>query len=201
MSRLAVVLVHGRGRSPEEMIDLFARIDSGETVAVAPAAPDASWYPLRFMDSGALDQPQLAAALARIDGEVRALEAQGFGRDRIAFVGFSQGACLACEYVYRRPGRWAALVAFTGGLIGAEGTEWDDAVRLEGTPILLSSGDADAWVPWVRMQETAAALQAMGGEVMLKRYPGSDHLVRDEEIAAARALLGKAMESPSSTAA
>jgi phospholipase/carboxylesterase len=188
---LAVVLVHGRGRIPEEMIDLFARIDPGGTVVVAPGAPDASWYPLRFTDPGALEQPELDAALARIDQEVRALEAQGFTRDRIAILGFSQGACLASEYVYRNPGRWAALVAFTGGLIGPEGTHWDRAVKLEGTPILLSSGDTDPWVPGSRIEETAAALRAMGGEVTLKMYPGDDHVVRDDEIAAARMLLGR----------
>lgn len=190
---LAVVLVHGRGRTPEEMIDLFAGIDPGDTVAVAPAAPDANWYPLRFMDEGALTQPELAAALARIGEEVSALEAQGFTRDRIALLGFSQGACLASEYVYRNPGRWAALVAFTGGLIGHQGTAWDRSRRLEGTPVLLSAGDADAWVPSSRMEETARAFGDMGGAVTLKIYPGGEHIVSDDEIALARDLLRNAL--------
>ena len=190
---LAVVLVHGRGRSPEEMLDLFERIDPGGAVPVAPAAPEASWYPLRFMDAGALDQPELAAALTRIDREVEALEAAGFSRDRIALLGFSQGACLAAEYVYRHPARWAALIALTGGLIGPDKATWSLDADLEGTPVLLSGGDADPWVPRGRMQETAAVFGAMGGDVTLTLYPGDDHLFRDEEVAAARALLRKAV--------
>jgi len=175
------------------MVDLVRRIDPEQAAWVAPAAPDASWYPLRFMEPGALEQPELGAALARMDQEVRALEAQGFSRERIAFVGFSQGACLVSEYVYRNPGRWAGLVAWTGGLIGPEGVAWDLGGRLEGTPVLLSSGDADAWVPSSRMEETARVFDAMGGAVTLKIYPGRDHLVCDDEIERARDLLRKAL--------
>jgi predicted esterase len=186
---LAIVLVHGRGRSPEEMIDLVRRIDPDDAVWAAPAAPGAAWYPMRFMEPGALEQPELEASLATIEQEVRALEGQGFSRDRIALLGFSQGACLVCEYTFRNPGRWAALIAFTGGLVGPEGTGWDKAAGLEGTPVLLTNGDADSWTPLSRTQETAAAFQAMGGDVVLKVFPGRDHLVCDEELEAARALL------------
>jgi phospholipase/carboxylesterase len=35
---------------------------------------------------------------------------------RIAFYGFSQGACLATEFVARHAQRYAGLLAFTGGL-------------------------------------------------------------------------------------
>ena len=51
-------------------------------------------------------------------------------------IGYSQGACLACEYVYRNPGPWAGLIAFTGGLVGPAGTTWateDDLKALLGS--------------------------------------------------------------------
>ena len=40
-------------------------------------------------------------------------------------MGFSQGACLACEHVYRQRRRFGALVALTGGLIGPPGLRWE----------------------------------------------------------------------------
>lgn len=189
---LAVVLIHGRGRSPEDIIGTAERLALPQFAYRAPPAPDGSWYPQGFMASAEANQPHLDQSLARIDREVKALLTAGMSRERIALMGFSQGACLASEYLYRNPGRWAGLIAFTGGLIGPEGTVWDRSRRLEGTPVLLSSGDADAWVPCSRMEETARAFEAMGGAVTLKIHPGADHLVRDDEIGLARELLRKA---------
>ena len=38
--------------------------------------------------------------------------------DRLVVVGFSQGACVATEYALRHPGKVAAIVVFTGCLMG-----------------------------------------------------------------------------------
>jgi predicted esterase len=186
---LAVILVHGRGRSPEEMIDMARQIALPELAWVAPPAPGGSWYPGRFMDRFEDNQPALDQALARIDREVRALEAWGVPRRRIALIGFSQGACLISEYVYRNPGRWAALIALTGGLPGPEGTSWDCSGDLEDTPVYVSSGDADPWIPWPRAEQTAEVFRAMGGRVTLRCFPGREHLVCEAEIEAAREIL------------
>jgi predicted esterase len=186
---VAVVLVHGRGRSPEEMIDLARQIALPELAWVAPPAPGGSWYPNRFMAPFEDNQPQLDEALERIDREVKALEAWGVPRRRIALVGFSQGACLACEYVYRNPGRWAVLIAWTGGLPGPEGTSWACSADLAGTPVYVSCGDADPWIPWPRAEQTAEVFRAMGGRVTLQCFPGREHLVCDAEIEAAREML------------
>jgi hypothetical protein len=40
-----------------------------------------------------------------------------------------------------------------------------------------------------RVRETAALLKAQDAQVTLQVFPGMDHLVNDEEIAAGRALL------------
>ena len=48
------------------------------------------------------------------------------GPDRLVVVGFSQGACVATEYALRHPGKVAAIVVFTGCLMGPpeENREW-----------------------------------------------------------------------------
>jgi phospholipase/carboxylesterase len=115
----------------------------------------------------------------------------GISREKIALVGFSQGACLATEFVARHAARYAGLVTFTGGLIGPEGTAFRHSGNLGGTPCFLGSGDPDPHVPWQRVQESAAELSKLGGNVVLKRYPGMPHMVSADEISEARALLSE----------
>lgn len=186
---LAVVLMHGRDHAPADMIAVAERIALPQAAWLALEAPGGSWYPGRFMEPIAANQPHFDAALDRIDRQVRALEALGLPRSRIALMGFSQGACVACEYVRRHPGRWGALIAFTGGLPGPPGSAWADDGDLDGTPVLLSNGDHDDWVPWSRVEETAAVFRAMGADVTLRLYPGRAHEVSDDEIREARTIL------------
>jgi len=191
---LAAVLIHGRDRNAAEMIGLADRIGLPEVAWRALQAPGGSWYPGKFMDAPGVNQPHLDNALARVEAEVRALEALGVPRRRIALVGFSQGACVACDYVRRNPGRWAALIGFTGGLFGPEGTRWNAPRKLDGTPVFLSNGDEDEWVPLGRVGETAQAFVAWGAQVTLKLYPGRDHQVGDDEIDEARTILRRALQ-------
>jgi phospholipase/carboxylesterase len=190
---LSAVLIHGRDRTAAEMIDLAGRLGLPEVAWRALQAPGGSWYPESFLAPLRANQPRLDQTLARVEQEVRALEALGAPRRRIALIGFSQGACVACEYVRRHPRRWGALIAFTGGLFGPEGTTWDAPALLDGAPVLLSNSDADPFVPWTRTQETAAVLRRMGADVTLKLYPGRDHIVGDDEIEEARAILRRAL--------
>ena len=189
---LGVVLLHGRDRTAGEMIGLAERIALPQLAWRAPEAPSGSWYPQSFLAPDAANQRDMDLALERVEQEVRALERAGLARRRIALIGFSQGAVLACEYVRRHPQRWGALIAFTGGLSGPAGTRWTAPATLEGTPVLLSAGDEDALVPWTRVEETAAAFSRMGAAVTLRRYPGGDHVVDDEEIREARTILAAA---------
>jgi predicted esterase len=189
---LAAVLLHGRDRTPDEMLALAERIALPRIAWLAPEAPGGSWYPLGFMGPGEANRVHLDLALGRVEREVRSLEAAGLPRRRIALVGFSQGACVACEYVRRHPTRWGALIAFTGGLPGPDGARWTDDAGLRGTPVLLSNSEADPWVPWRRVEETAAVFTRMGATVTLRLYPGREHVVDDAEIREARMILAAA---------
>ncbi len=119
---LSVVLIHGRDRSAAEMIGLAERIGLPEVAWRALQAPGGTWYPQSFLAPLRANQPRLDQTLARVEQEVRTLEALGVPRRRIAVIGFSQGACVACEYVRRYPRPWGALIAFTGGLCGQQGS-------------------------------------------------------------------------------
>lgn len=188
-ARLAGILVHGRGRDAAEMLEVADRLALPDVSWTAPQAADNSWYPQPFMRALELNQPWLDQALERIDTLLAELARRGFAAERVVLLGFSQGACLVSEYVARHPRRYAALVAFTGGLIGPPGTQWNRSGDLAGTPVLLATSDADEWVPLSRVQETAAAFRRLGAQVTLDVQPGLAHVISDAEIARARSLI------------
>jgi predicted esterase len=120
---------------------------------------------------------------------VQELAAAGIPRERVVLLGFSQGACLSSQYAVEYPGRYGGLVLFSGGLIGAPGTTWDFPGDFDGTPVFLGCSDVDSHVPAERLRESAAVFERMAARVDLRLYPGMGHLVNEEEIAAARAIL------------
>ena len=193
-ARLAVVLLHGRGSSAEDILGLPAALAMNDIAYVAPQAAGHTWYPLSFLAPREANEPFLSSALTRVDGVVRDLEHRGVPRNRIVIAGFSQGACLASQYVAGHPARYGALLAFTGGLIGPPGslahgfTASSDGV-LAGTPALLMSGDPDPHVPWSRVEESAAILGRMGAAVSMHRYAGRPHTISANEVHLARELL------------
>jgi phospholipase/carboxylesterase len=103
--------------------------------------------------------------------------------------GFSQGACLATEFVARHPAIYGGLIAFTGGLIGPLGARFQYGGSLNGMRAFLGSGDPDPHVPWQRVKDSADVLSRMGAEVTLRRYPGMPHTISAEEIESAKPIV------------
>jgi predicted esterase len=188
----AIVLLHGRGASADDILSLAAPLHLLGLAYLAPQAAGHSWYPNSFLAPRDANEPYLTSALNRIASVVAEIEAAGIPRKRIAIAGFSQGACLASEFVASHPARYAAVVAFTGGLIGPPEQDLHHAGSLAGTPALFLSGDPDPHVPWQRVQATAAEFERMGAVVTSHRYPGRPHTVSAQEIELARGLLKQA---------
>ncbi|MGY3306216.1 phospholipase/carboxylesterase [Pseudomonas sp. PvR086] len=193
---VATVLIHGRSQQPSDMFAIAERIGLADMPYIALEAADKTWYPNRFMAPIADNNPWLDFALDSIASVLSALEKTSIKREKIVLMGFSQGACLACEYVYRNAGAYGGLISLTGGLIGPEGMTWSTTANLAGTPILMSNGDLDEWVPLQRTAETSQVFKEMGADdVQLKVFPDRPHLVTDEEIDLARSLLQRLLTS------
>lgn len=186
---VVTILIHGRTQSPTDMFLIAERIGLPDMPYLAVEAFEKSWYPDKFMAPLENNQPHLDMALTSLDTLVKSLLERDISPENIAFVGFSQGACLAAEYVYRHPRRWGGLIAYTGGLIGPEATVWGTTGYLAGTPVLLANSDVDTWVPLSRTEQTREVLNAMGGAVSLHVYAGMGHEVNDEEISLGRKIL------------
>jgi predicted esterase len=184
-----LVMIHGRGASAESILALHDALGLEPVAALAPQAAGHTWYPQSFLAPIESNQPYLDSALRKIDTVVNDLLSQGIPAEHIAILGFSQGACLTCEYAARHPRRYGAVMALTGGLIGPPGTPRNDPGSLDGTPVFLGTSDPDPHVPFARVRETEAALAAMGAKVQLRRYPGMPHTINDDELDACRALI------------
>lgn len=185
-----VICLQGRGASASDIIKLADKFQLDGLAYIAPEAEGQSWYPASFLQPLELNRAGLEMALRRIEEILRQVTAAGIARQKVGLAGFSQGACLACEFAARYPARYGGVLAFTGGLMGPPGTEWGDyAGDLAGTPVFLGAGDQDPHVPWRRVEETAGVMQRLGGEVELRCYPGLPHVIHADEIARGRRIL------------
>ena len=104
-------------------------------------------------------------------------------------MGFSQGACLALEFAARHARRYAAVVAFSGGLIGSTGTSRNYAGSFEGAPVFIGCSDSDPHIPLERVRESGVVFRRMGARVDERIYPRMPHTIIADGIEAADALL------------
>lgn len=185
----AVLLVHGRGASPADILTIADALGDERFSYLAPAAAGGTWYPYSFMDEIERNEPGISSGLGVLDGLIGWLDEQGIASSQVVLLGFSQGACLASEYAVRHARRFGGVVAFSGGLIGPPGTVWEYPGSLDGTPVFLGCSDVDPHIPLERVDESEVVLRGMGGEVTKRIYPGMGHVVNDDEIAFARTLL------------
>jgi phospholipase/carboxylesterase len=176
-----VVFLHGRGASAEDILDLAKVIYHPELAYLAPQSAGHTWYPYSFLAPREQNEPWLSSALEKVTDTVLMAREAGIPNERITICGFSQGACLATEFVVRHPQRYAALIAFTGGLIGAS-LDPKYTGDLKGTPAFLGSGDPDPHVPWTRVEESAEVLRGMNASVTTQRYVGRPHTISREEF-------------------
>jgi len=187
--RLVVILLHGRGASPEDVLGLVPRLACQDLTYLAPAAAGHTWYPFTFLSETSKNEPWLSSALQTVGDLVADVERLGTPRDHIVLGGFSQGACLSLEFAVRHASRWAAVLAFSGGLIGPPGTKWENPGTFGGTPVFLGCSDVDAHIPKARVEESADVLRRMDADVTMRLYPGMGHVVSAEEIEEARRIL------------
>jgi predicted esterase len=181
-ARLVAILLHGRGASAEDILGLADQFSAPDIAYVAPQAAGHTWYPRSFLAPLEENQPWLDSALRVISGLLEEVLRHGTSADRVVLMGFSQGACLALEYAARHARRYAAVAAFSGGLIGPAGTPRDYPGAFDGTPVFLGCSDTDPHIPLTRVRESGAVLRRMGASVDERIYPRMPHTIIADEI-------------------
>jgi predicted esterase len=193
------ILLHGRGATADGILDLGLAIAPDGVSWYAPQAAGQTWYPQRFLAPIAANEPWLSSALDAVGDLVAQIEEHGVPARRIVLAGFSQGACLALEWLARTAHPIGGVAGLSGGLIGPPGTVWPDTGRLEGTLVFLGCSDVDAHIPKERVLETGEVLRARGADVTTVLYPGMDHTVNADEVRHVRRIV-EAVGGSSSTA-
>lgn len=196
-ARLAMILVHGRGASAEDILALAREFAPPDAALLAPQAAGGTWYPYSFLAPIADNEPGITSGLRVIDHLVTSLDADGLTRDRVFLLGFSQGACLSLEYAARHARRFGGVIGLSGGLIGPAGTARDYPGAFEGTPVLLGCSDIDPHIPLARVRESAEVFRRMGADVDERIYPRMGHVVNEDEVLA----VGRLLTAPSIRAA
>ena len=186
---LVVILLHGRGSTADAMLAIADALSMRGVGCRIPQAALNRWYPQSAFGPLELNEPALSAALAFIDRLVEKTHEEGFSDQQIVFGGFSQGACLASEYVARNARRYGGLFVFSGALIGPPGMPRNHLGSFEAMPVFIGGSDVDPWVSHDLISDTASVFKKMGAKVDFRTYPGMAHTINQDEIDAVRAML------------
>jgi predicted esterase len=188
-ARAALLMLHGRGATAEDILSLANEFDQPGFAYLAPQAAGNTWYPNRFLAPLAANEPWLSSALALVGDVLTQIVNAGIPHERVLLLGFSQGACLTLEFAARNPRRYGGVVGLSGALIGPADMPRADAGSLAGTPVFLGCSDIDLHVPKEYVDRTAEVLGRLGGEVTERLYPNMDHTVNQDEVDFVRDML------------
>jgi phospholipase/carboxylesterase len=177
-----LIMLHGRGGSAMDILDLASALKVADYALLAPEAPGSSWYPQSFLADRAENEPALSKSLKVLADLVAELKAEGFAASQLYFLGFSQGACLALEFAASQATRYGGVAAFTGGVIGDRVDHRNYHGDFDGTPIFIGSSDPDAHVPVSRVKESTVLLEGMGASVTEIIYQNMGHTISHAEI-------------------
>src|SRR3989441_10251350 len=185
-----MVMVHGRGASAESILDLAVELHQPGFAYLAPQAAGDTWYPYSFLVPLARNEPGLSSGLAAIANVLAQVAQAGIPLERTMLLGFSQGACLALEFVARNARRYGGVAGLSGGLIGPESWRRPSTGLLAGTPVFLGCADPDPHIPAQRVRAAADELRRLGGEVTVRLYRGGEHAVNSDELETVAGMLG-----------
>lgn len=192
-AKAAMIMIHGRGVTAESIITLANEFKCNKLYLVAPQAHQFQWYPYSFLAPTERNEPGLSSGLQAIYDIVSDLETKGFPKQKIILLGFSQGACLATEFVARHSAKYGGLIVLSGGLIGDEVSASNYSGSLGETPVFLGCSNVDPHIPKERVNETDSILNDMGAEVTTKIYKGMGHTVNQDEIEEAQKIINSAI--------
>ena len=177
-----VVFLHGYGADGNDLIEIGRAWQNllPDAAFVSPHAPrpcgqapsGREWFPLTMRVPGERWTGVNAAAPALdafLDAELQRRHLAG---SALALVGFSQGTMMALHVGARRAVQPAAIVGFSGMLVGPE--HLGEAKALH-TPVLLTHGDQDQVIPVDAMFMAAEDLANAGGACQWHLAAGMAH--------------------------
>jgi phospholipase/carboxylesterase len=180
-AKKALILIHGRGAPPEDILSLTRFFNTENTYVAAPEATYYTWYPYSFLSPVQENQPWLNSAISNIEKLISNIEKQ-IPKSNIYIMGFSQGACLTAEVTTRNAAKYGGIAVFTGGLIGKQIDQSNYKGNFDGTKVYISNGDYDPHIPLDRSETTERIMTEKGADVLMEIFPGRAHTISMKEI-------------------
>lgn len=216
-ARQLVILLHGYGASGDDLIGLAPHLARllPDAEFVAPNAPERceispmgyQWFGMHNYDPALMRRdPRYTEEMRALmlEGALRAapvidrfidqeLRRSGLSDSRLGLVGFSQGTMMSLQVGLRRRQPCAAIVGFSGSLVGAERLRHEVTTR---PPILLVHGDADELVPVEALMEAVSALGAAELSVQWHVSQGTGHGIAPDGLDLGGHFLAQALLRP-----
>jgi phospholipase/carboxylesterase len=197
-----VVLLHGYGADGNDLISLAPHWapQMPETEFLSPHAPfpcemggfGRQWFGFEGRSPAAILASTRAAAAILDTFLSELLASRGLAERDLALVGFSQGAMMSLFVALRRASPVAAVVGYSGRLIGAEELAGEIRAR---PPVLLVHGNADQVVPYAELSRAERALKAANVPVTVETRPGLAHGIDERGLILGGQFLARAFTS------
>lgn len=184
-TKQALILVHGRGASAENILRITDNLTIPDTcLVIVPQAPAHTWYPQRFIEPQEKNEPKLSQALTALADICSYVENEyALKPEQITLAGFSQGACLVAEMLKRSPKHYRAAAILSGGLIGSDQEVVTDVMgTFNKMPVYLGCDEEDFHIPKMRVEQTALYLKNHDANVTLTFYKGLGHAIHKDGL-------------------
>lgn len=188
-AKAAMIMVHGRGAMAKGMFPLADTFAQPDFHYVAPQAQHHTWYPHSFLEPREKNQPGISSGLQLVYDLLESIAEDGIPKEKIILLGFSQGACLATEFIARHPQKLGGVVALSGGLIGPSINQEHYSGSMAQTPVFIGCSDNDPHVHKKRIDETVTVFERLNADVNKQIYKGMGHTISEEEIQVIRGMM------------
>ena len=197
-----VIFLHGVGADGNDLIGLAPYFQQvlPDARFISPNAPfpfdmapyGFQWFSLQdFTEEARLAGADRAAPIlnAFIDSE---LAKDSLSEESLALIGFSQGAMMSLHVGLRREKQLAAIISYSGLLVGKERLESEIKSK---PPVLLTHGTVDPVLPFDFLAEAETGLNELGVETVVHARPGLPHGIDEECIRLGQGFLARAFAS------
>lgn len=198
MSKQVVILLHGVGSNGKDLSALgdFWKPVLPDTVFLSPDAPfhfdqggeGFQWFSLIGVTNE--NRPQrISQARESFDETISQIfSEQGIDpdRDKIVFVGFSQGSIMSLDALVRSRYPLVGVVAFSGRLSSPQPYEKNCE-----TPVFLVHGKSDPVIPWSESEKAKEQLTDLGFTVEARYEDHIQHTISPEGAMAAAEFIKK----------
>jgi predicted esterase len=174
-----LLLLHGTGGNEDDMIPLGRDLDPAAAVLSLRGNVLENGMPrfFRRLAEGVFDEADVIRRANELaDFIVSAAKRYDFDPNRLTAVGYSNGANVAAAVLLLRPGTITSAILFRAMVPLTPEVQ----PNLDGTRVLICSGERDPIIPLDNAERLAAMLRTAGADVALRVADASHQLVFDE---------------------